>query len=174
MKKLTFYCFVVSSLSALSCRDNNITADVGFIKAEINGVETIYKTPSENSDLYNYIRPGALNITFKKNQTSTQYWSIDVIYGYTALDINDLPLPFMIKGPNPDYSGKSPEFHTTITDPMAGPYGRQFATGSTFDHDFSFVITSVKNNIIKGNFQGSGVGEFENGEFSARLARKNW
>jgi hypothetical protein len=90
------------------------------------------------------------------------------------LDINNLQLPYTIKGPIPDFSGQSPQALTLIIDPDGGPYGKQIAGGSSFDHEFTFTITSVDNNIIKGTFGGVGHGVFESGEFSALLPLKDW
>jgi hypothetical protein len=135
---LTIWCLVL-----LSCEDTNVNPGAGFIKATINGIETIYNTPPPGEDYYNYIRPGAINIRFNKDNIGSQYWSIDIIYGNTALDLNNLQLPYTIKGPNPDFSGKSPEAHTLIIDPDGAPYGKQIAAGSSFDHEFTLTITSV-------------------------------
>ena len=173
MKTLMF-CAIVICIGCLSCEDNDVNPDVGFIKANIDGVETIYNTLPEEEDIYNYIRPGSINITFIKNKEAAQYWSISIIHGYAALNVNDLPLPFTIKGPNPDFSGKSPEALMLIIDPNGGPYGKQIAGLSSFDHDFSLTITSIKDNVVKGTFSGIGHGEFTNGEFYARLPVKEW
>lgn len=174
MKKLISYVIASCCLLSVSCEDDNVNADVGFIRAKINGVETVYQTLPADQDSYNYIRPGAINIRFNRNATSSQYWSINIIYGYITQDVKNLQLPFTIKGPNPDFTGKSPDALTLIIDPEAGPYGKQIAAGSSFDHEFTFTITSIDNNLIKGTFSGIGHGEFENGEFSASLSMKDW
>jgi hypothetical protein len=175
MKKLMFCAIIICfGLLCLSCEYNDVDPDLGFIKANINGVETVYKTPPAEQDYYNYIRPGAINIRFNKDKKGSQYWSIDIIYGYTVLDVNDLQLPFTIKGPNPDFTGKSPEAHLLIVDPDGGPYGKQIAAGSSFEHEFMLTITSINNNVVKGTFSGVGHGEFTKGEFSAPLIVKDW
>lgn len=174
MGKLVCCVITIASFLCLSCEYNDISPDVGFIKAKFNGTDAVYRTPPEDRDYYNYIRPGSINIRFNEDNSSSQYWSIDIIYGNTTLDINNLPLPFTISGPSRDVSGVSPEAHMLIVDPDGGPYGKQIAAASSFEHEFTLTITSVQNNVIKGTFEGVGYGEFVNGEFSAALAVKDW
>lgn len=174
MKAPLSYTLTLCCLFAFSCEDDGTNPDYGFIRATINGVETVYKTLPAEADYYNYIRPGAIEIRFNKNATSSQYFSISIIHGDVARDVKHLSLPFVIKGPNPDFNGNSPEVLALIIDPDGAPYGKQVAAGSSFNHDFTLTITSVDNNTIKGTFSGTGHGEFENGEFSARLPLKEW
>ena len=174
MKMRTFYLIIISVCSVLSCDEEEGTPEAGFIKASVNGVETIYKAIPEDDELFNYIKPGAINVCFKKDQASSTYWSINVLYGHTTLDIADLPIPFTVSGPNPDSSGKSPDAIMLIVDPKRGAYGEEIAGASTHRNEFVLVIHSVANDVIKGSFQGVGHGEFEAGEFSARLVRKDW
>lgn len=174
MKQLRFYCIIVFCFGFLSCTKDKINPDVNFIKAKVNGVETIYTTVPSTESYYNFIRPGAINIRFNKDKTSSQYWSIDIYYGNINRDIHQIPLPFTIKGPNPDFTGTSTMFQTQINDPDGAPYGKPIAGGSTFDDNFTLTITSVENNVVTGTFEGSGFGEFANGEFVAKLPNKEW
>jgi hypothetical protein len=61
-----------------------------------------------------------------------------------------------------------------IVDPKSGAYGEQIAAATTYHHEFTLVIHSITNDVIKGSFKGIGHGEFEAGEFSAKLPRKDW
>jgi hypothetical protein len=174
MKKLSSFALILCHFLSFSCEDTNLDSEAGFIKAKVDGVETFYSALPADQDYYNYIRPGAINIRFNKSRTSAQFWSIDIYYGYSALDINNLRLPFTIKGPNPDFSGKSPEVHMAIIDPQAGSYGKQIVAGSSFEHEVTLTITSIENNLVRGTFDGIGIGKFESGEFAARLPVKDW
>lgn len=174
MKNGISYLMLICLVICFSCSENKINPPAGFIKARIDGVETVYKTLPPSADHYNYIRPGSINIHFNRDEESSQYWAISIIHGYAALNVNELQLPFEIKGPNPDFTGKTPEAHISIIDPDGGVYGAQIAAGSTFDHEFTLTITSVDNNFIRGTFSGTGAGKFENGEFAALLPVKEW
>jgi hypothetical protein len=173
--KIRISCLMlICALVCFSCSDDKIDPPVTFIKATLNGVETLYKTLPPDADHYNYIKPGSINIRFTRNDDSSQYWEIRIYHKYAGSDGTDLPLPFEIKGPNPDYTVTSAEAHVLILDQDGGPYGLQIAGGSTFDHEFSLTITSVDNNFIRGTFSGRGHGTFENGEFAALLPVKEW
>jgi hypothetical protein len=174
MKQVLFILIIVLCFGSLSCTKDEVNPEINYIKAKVNGVETIYKTLPPNADYYNYIRPGVINIRFNRDKTSSQYWSIDIYYSKVNQDINHIALPFTIKGPNPDFTGNSAEFHTQINDPDGGPYGKPIAGGSTFSNNFTLTITSVENNVVKGTFEGTGFGEFVEGEFAANLPNKEW
>src|SRR5260221_1761748 len=164
MKRHIFSFIVFFSLVLLSCTNNDIRPGIGFIKARVNGVDVVYNTVPQNLNFdINYIKPGVLNIWFNKDKTSSQYWAITIMHDYAALDVSKLSLPFVIKGPNKDFTSKSPEVSLMIVNPDGGPYGELIAGGSTFDNNLTVVITSVKGDIINGTFSGTGVGKFENG-----------
>ena len=171
--KITFLLLALTSF-LFSCEYNEVAPDSNFIRARIDGVETTFKTRSEEHDVLNYIRPGAIAIHFNKDQQSREHWTIRILYGNLTQEIEKLPLPFTISGPNPDFSGTSPEGHMWITDPDGGPYGKIIAQGSTFHHEFTITIHSIEDDVIQGTFYGVGFGEFEDGEFSAKLVRRDW
>ena len=79
MIKLLSYATVLGCFLAFSCDDNDLSPDAGFIRATIDGVETVYKTLPAEADSYNYIRPGVIDIRFNKDATSSQYFSIKMI-----------------------------------------------------------------------------------------------
>jgi hypothetical protein len=174
MKKLIPCLVLACCLLQLSCDDKDVDPDIGFIRAKINGVQTVYKVPPRETDFYNYIRPGAINIRFDKGKLGSKYWSINIIYGNTTLDVNELELPFTIQGPTNDFTGTSPDALMLIIDPDAGAYGKQIAAGSSFGHEFTLTITSLQDNVVTGTFHGVGHGHFEDGEFSAKLSSKDW
>jgi hypothetical protein len=173
MKKQAFFLVVFTLISLLSCQSEEIVSpESNFVKATVNGVKTVYTIVPQQG--YNYIRPGAIEITFIKSAESHQYWTISIYHGYVALDIDDLPLPFTIKGPNEDFTGHSPEAHVNIVDNDGAPYGLPIAGASTFSNDFTVTINSVKNGVVQGIFEGTGFGKFEKGEFSVHLTRTDW
>ena len=147
--------------------------ELNYIRATINGVNTEYRIVREEQDvMYNYIRPGSILMTFQRDHESTVFWTVSIIFGNAALDIDDLPLPFAINGPTGHLGQDIPEFYSAVTDPFGAPYGKVYAIASTYHHDVTFTIHSVRNNLIKGTFEGTGFGEFTKGEFSAQLPRR--
>lgn len=175
MKKWFFSLAMAASL-VVSCKEETLTPlpDVGYIKATIDGIETVYSTLPPDPDASNYIRPGAFNLQFNKNGNTREYWSLNIAHAYAALDINDLPLPFTISGPSMDFTGKTPEAYLVIIDPDGAPYGKMIATGASFHHPFTVTITSVENNVVRGTFEGQGSSKFERGEFAAQLPVQPW
>lgn len=176
MKK-GFLSLVIALCVVISCKEENEVTpipDVGFVKATIDGVETVYSTLPPNPTDYNYIKPGSINIQFNKNGNTNEYWAINISHAYVALDLKDLPLPFTISGPSFDFTGRTPEVSLLILDPDGAPYGKFIANGSSFQHPFSLTITSVENNIVRGTFEGEGSSTFERGEFAAQLTVQSW
>lgn len=164
MKKNTLI-IALACLSLFSCnQENEANPEIAFIKATVNGKETMFNVvPKEQ---FNYIAIGQnyFAITLDKGKPSTETWALTV----SNVDIDKIKLPFTIKGPNPDFSGQSPEFYTQIYDPGKGSYGTFIAGANSFGSEISVTIISVKDDVIKGTFEGAG---FENGTFQAKLPR---
>lgn len=175
MKKCILFLALAAGVLG-SCKEEGLTPvpETGYIKATIDGVERIYSTLPPNADDYNNIKPGAINIHFNKNSNTREYWSLSIAHAYVTRDINTLPLPFTITGPSFDFTGQSPEAHLMIVDPDGAPYGKMIANGSSFHHPIRVTIISVKDNVVRGTFEGQGNNKFEHGEFAARLPLQDW
>jgi hypothetical protein len=164
MKKYTLI-IISACLVLLSCDNGSeIKPEAAFIKANVNGIETVFSVLPEEQLNYIAIGQNYFAITLYKGEPSYEYW----VFVVSNVDIDKIKLPFTIKGPNPDFSGQSPEFYTIIYDPNDGPYGRAVAGAHSIDNEISATITSVTGDVIKGTFQGSG---FLNGKFQAKLPR---
>lgn len=164
MKKYTLI-ISLACLVLLSCdKESEIKPEIAFIKAKVNGIETIFNVFPEEQLNYIAIGQNYFAITLYKDEPSYEYWVITV----SNVDIDKITLPFTIKGPNPDFTGQSPEFYTQIYDPNDGNYGRAIAGANSFGSEISVTINSVKGDVIKGTFEGSG---FSNGTFQAKLPR---
>ncbi len=177
MRTQTIYAVLYMLVFASCVSDNDIqkpvVPDVGYIKAKVNGKEQVFTIPSDELGA-NCIRPGVVNLTFRENTNSTKYWSITIYHSYVALDVHDLPLPFIISGPTPNVDGKLPEAHVAIGDNHVGFYGTMYAQGSTFDHPFTVTLTSVEGNVVRGTFHGKAFGVFKEGSFAAELPVESW
>ncbi len=156
---------ILTCLVLLSCdKENEIKPETAFIKASVNGIETVFNVLPEEQLNYIAIGQNYFAITLYKGEPSYETW----VFVVSNVDIDKIKLPFTIKGPNSDFSGQSPEFYTAIYDPNDGPYGRGIAGARSNDNEISVTLTSVKGDVIKGTFEGSG---FSNGEFQAKLPR---
>jgi hypothetical protein len=152
-----------------ACEEEKPYSPTGFIKAKVNGFNKQYHTLSDEDGAYgNWRTKTAIYITYLKEKGKSEYWTISIYFPDTTT-LQNMHLPYEIKGPNPDFTGSSPEFHTMIIDPAGAPYGKFIAGGSSFDHDFSLTITYFQNNMIRGKFNGTGDVTFTNGEFAARV-----
>lgn len=164
MKKYALI-IILACLILLSCYEaSEIKPEASFIKANVNGIETVFSVLPEEQLNYIAIGQNYFAITLYRGKPSYEYW----VFVVSNVDIDKVKLPFTIKGPNPDLSGHSPEFYTAIYDPNDGPYGRGIAGAHSFDSEISATITSVKGDVIKGTFEGS---VFSNGKFQAKLPR---
>ncbi|MBN8651676.1 MAG: hypothetical protein J0L67_09625 [Cytophagales bacterium] len=160
-------CYLITSLACLilfACDESKIKPETNFIKAKVNGVEMVFNVFPEEQLNYIAIGRNYLAITLRKDVESSEYWAITV----SNVDIDKIKLPFTIEGPNHNYSGKFPEFFTTIYDPNGGPYGKSIAGANTHNSNISVTLTSFDGEVIKGTFEGS---DFSNGEFQMKLQR---
>jgi hypothetical protein len=155
-----------------SCDDDAPDRPTGFIRAEVDGVKREYYAlpDTEDGSPWNWRTKTAIYINYLKARSESEYWSISIYFPDTTT-IQNMELPYVIQGPNPDFTGKSPEFHTSIIDPAGAPYGKYIAGASTFNDDFTLTITYFQDDIIKGKFNGKSAVNFTNGEFAAKLVR---
>jgi len=155
-----------------ACDDDTPARPEGFIKGKVGGVNKEYHAlpDTEDGTHWNWRTKTAIYITYLKARTATEYWSISIYFSDTTT-LQNMQVPFVIKGPNPDFTGQSPEFHTVIIDPSGAPYGKYIAGASTFNDDLTLTITYFEGDIIKGKFNGTGDVPFTEGEFAAKLVR---
>lgn len=164
MKKLSVI-ISFACLAFFACNtESEEKPEAAFIKAKVNGEEVVYSVSPKEQLNYIATEQNFLAITLYKNVTTYEHWAITV----SNVDIDNIKLPYTIQGPNPDSSGKSPEFTTVIYDPQDGDYGNLIAGANTFGSDLSITITFFDGEVIKGTFEGAG---FTDGEFQAKLPR---
>jgi len=172
MKSPFLHLLLIITLICGSCDEEAPIAHspTGYIKATVNGIEKDYHTlPDTTNGSSNWRTKSAIYINYLKGKRKSEYWSISIYFPDTTT-LQNMKVPFVIKGPNPDFTGGSPEGHTLILDPLGAPYGKYIAGSNTFHNDFSLTITFFEGDMIKGTFSGGAEGNiFTDGEFAAKL-----
>jgi hypothetical protein len=151
-----------------SCDDDSTITDTGYIRAKINGAETIYANRVDN-DIINFIGSNELHIAFYKDNNKYLTWTIDI----SGVDFRNIKLPFVINGPK-DAGLNEPAFWCNIldADPKNSPYGRSLAGTTSLYWNTTLTLTSIDGRVVKGTFEGEGEaagapGIFTDGEFIA-------
>lgn len=168
--KSHLFLLLLTTFLCVSCEEEAPYSPTGFIRANVDGIKMEYHAllDTEEGTNGNWRTKTAIYITYLKEKEKSEYWSVSIYFPDTTT-LQNMQVPYVIKGPNPDFTASSPEFHTMIIDPAGAPYGKYIAGGSTFDQDFTLTITYFEDNMIKGKFNGTGGKTFTNGEFAAKL-----
>src|SRR5689334_10736918 len=109
----------------ISCHNESeieIAPSEPFIKAKVDGAWKVFASLPDDAEPLNYIgiNRSYFAITLRKSKKSTETWVITA----SNVDVDSITLPYTIQGPNPDFTGQSPEVFTTIYDPAVGNYGK--------------------------------------------------
>ena len=155
----------VSALMIASCQDSAVLPDTGYIKSKVNGIKTIY-SGSVNNNIIHYIGDDELSASFHSTDDEYLTWTITI----RGVDFQKVQLPYVIKGPGDD-TQDGPVFWCNILDsnPKNSAYGRTLAGTTSLYWDAKLTLTSIEDNIVKGTFEGVGIGKtiFTDGEFMA-------
>lgn len=156
---------IVSALMIASCQDSAVLPDTGYIKSKVNGIKTIY-SGSVNNNIIHYIGDDELSASFHSTDDEYLTWTITI----RGVDFQKVQLPYVIKGPGDD-TQDGPVFWCNILDsnPKNSAYGRTLAGTTSLYWDAKLTLTSIEDNIVKGTFEGVGIGKtiFTDGEFMA-------
>jgi hypothetical protein len=173
MKKPGTIALLFCACSVFSCEYNSTTPETGYIKATIDGVQSRYTSPDVLGTVY-YAQANEFHIAFYDESNSYARWAIDVV----GVDLQHATFPVVISGPNE--AEVQPIFGCNIydSDPTQSVYGRVVAGTNSLYWNTTLIITSFDGSMIKGTFEGEGIGSdqqprtFAGGQFLARVLQR--